>query len=83
MNNSIILASFTPEALNNWMLLFFATLFAGTILFLIGLLIGRRFWNRFELVTDHIDRINQKQTKVLLKKRRNLDSIQQSVEIAK
>lgn len=82
MNNSFILASLSPEAFNNWMLLFFATLFAGAILFAIGLFLGRWFWNRFPFITSQIDRFNKKHNKVLQQQRRNFDSIQQSVKIA-
>ena len=79
-NNSTLLASFSHEASNNWMLLFVATLFAGTILFFVGLYIGRRFWRRFEDLSDQIHLDNKKRSEMLSRQQSSFTKIQESFE---
>jgi len=80
MNNTALLAIFSYEGNNNWMLLFVATLLTGIILFAIGLYIGRRFWMRFEELSDRMHVDNKKRSAMLKKQRKHFRTIQESLE---
>lgn len=80
--NTLFLASFGHEALNNWALWSFTILFGGVIFFLIGLTIGRLYWNRFKVIAIRMDKNYAKRRRSLTQKRELFESISDSLEPA-
>lgn len=80
MNNSVLLADIGREVFNNWTILFYTIVMVGFTFFLIGLVIGHRFWNRFRIATEGMKLAYDKRHRRLLDKRDRFDAVRNKLE---